>query len=274
MINSFEVKGKIKGKFHFANKLFKSNMLFEFKPGVNIIVGENGSGKSTLINIMKYITYCRGVNYSHAGWIRNIIDHPHFYEELFEFIKQIDIKGDYRWISFNLADGKELAGREGPDAGMVAVDIAFKDSNSGGEKKLNEMNYLLLSMFDKDKEKYRNGQELGFEDCYKYHNSLDKNRQSKLVNSLIEYHKRNQIDSDTRQFTLFMDEPDVSLDIIKVKELLTWFIKPRDDVQVIAVLHNPFLIKTIYKKNPNVNFINFTKGYLEMVLKEVSAIED
>jgi len=39
-------------------KLFKKGLKIEFKPGVNIIVGENGSGKSSFISIIKsYINY-------------------------------------------------------------------------------------------------------------------------------------------------------------------------------------------------------------------------
>jgi ABC-type multidrug transport system fused ATPase/permease subunit len=49
-------------------KIFPVGYTFNFKPGLNIIVGENGSGKSTLMNLMsrKYDDDSSTVNFIKA----------------------------------------------------------------------------------------------------------------------------------------------------------------------------------------------------------------
>lgn len=37
---------------------FKNGKEYEFKPGINIIIGRNGCGKSTLMNLIALYTLC------------------------------------------------------------------------------------------------------------------------------------------------------------------------------------------------------------------------
>ena len=35
---------------------------FEFTPKINVIVGKNGSGKTSLLKVLRYLTFCDGIN--------------------------------------------------------------------------------------------------------------------------------------------------------------------------------------------------------------------
>ena len=55
IVTKVVIRDNTKSPIHYIAdlKAFKNGTEYEFKPGVNIIVGENGSGKTTLIEIIR-----------------------------------------------------------------------------------------------------------------------------------------------------------------------------------------------------------------------------
>jgi ABC-type lipoprotein export system ATPase subunit len=65
-----------------------------------------------------------------------------------------------------------------------------------------------------------------------------------------------------------MDEPVNGLDIDNLEQVFDILNSIRDDTQLIVSAHNPLLI---YKasKNPSINFIELTEGYLNKIINFV-----
>ena len=61
-------------------------------------------------------------------------------------------------------------------------------------------------------------------------------------------------------YTILMDEPDRNLDIKNIEQIKFILSTPKEQTQIIAVVHNPLLIYGL-SKNPNVNMIEMEEGY-------------
>ena len=79
----------------------------------------------------------------------------------------------------------------------------------------------------------------------------------------INYVKEHRIKptEEEKEITILMDEPDrnLSLDNIKHIKAILSFHKPQ--TQLIAVIHNPLLIYSLYKVE-DINIIEMTEGYV------------
>ena len=68
-----------------------------------------------------------------------------------------------------------------------------------------------------------------------------------------------------------MDEPDRNLDIENIGHIKSVLDFHKPHTQIIAVVHNPLLICAL-SKNPEVNFIEMTRGYVKNIRKMVKEL--
>ena len=68
-----------------------------------------------------------------------------------------------------------------------------------------------------------------------------------------------------------MDEPDRNLDIENIWHIKSVLDFHKPHTQIIAVVHNPLLICAL-SKNPEVNFIEMTRGYVKNIRKMVKEL--
>ena len=75
---------------------------FEFKPGINIIVGANGCGKTSLLNIIRHLTFCDELYYSSIADGRDCweLHTRNSYEECYWHLAEM--KAQYSASTFNL----------------------------------------------------------------------------------------------------------------------------------------------------------------------------
>lgn len=71
---------------------------FEFKKGLNLIIGPNGIGKTSLLNVMRYLTFCKSTFYTSSAKSDTKID----FNIKDYLIPNVEMKADYRFSFFNL----------------------------------------------------------------------------------------------------------------------------------------------------------------------------
>ena len=239
---------------------FKNGTEYKFTEGVNILVGENGSGKSTLLSLIrKYLMveyeWCDKGAYNSN--IRGVYKKISVFDGEKEFFNGVDVYADYINNTFNLVPYEQRHSNSGfidadhpVDMGRnLALQFEFKEMSKG-----QQMNLAIYSLFEKMFDK----------------NAILKFDYEKTYTEYpeyLEYISNHRIDSkDT--WTVLMDEPDCSVDIDKLKELygILSFNKPH--VQLIAAIHNPFLILKLAKVK-GINIIEMSKGYINKIKREV-----
>ena len=231
-------------------KAFMNGKEYEFKPGVNIIVGENGCGKTTLMNILKkyllidYTECSKGmyrcnINAMFDGTVSNR-----------HLLGGVDVYADYTKNTFRLSHAGEKEKNQAIETAADFGAMMTQKSSSTGESVVVAINSLFSYMFSKDaKLMFDYGQ---FEES------------DPLYYEYVEKHRVECAD----EWTILMDEPDRNLsleNIGHIKAILS-FHKPQ--TQIIAVVHNPLLIYALSKKR-SVNMIEMTDGYVDRVVKEV-----
>lgn len=236
MITKIEIVDNERLTKRYAKKVFKNGDVFEFKPGVNIMIGPNGSGKTTLLETISDLGFC---SESMVSELPNM------------FLKLMDLFDD---------DGKVLGGakihcdwgkalfRYLPVSEMKGDDMILKNADhislfmsrgSTGENMMTGLGMLFKRMFDGVGHKFPiNGLEERLENA----NDVWKPR----IQGLLDYYSENKVEGD--EYTILMDEPDRNLDInnIGTIEKILSFHKPL--TQIIAVIHNPLLIYRLRKK--------------------------
>ena len=65
-----------------------------------------------------------------------------------------------------------------------------------------------------------------------------------------------------------MDEPDRNLSLKNIQNIKSILSFHKQNIQVIAVIHNPLLIYSL-SKNKDINFIEMSKGYIKKVKNEI-----
>jgi len=239
---------------------FKNGTEYKFTDGVNVLVGENGSGKSTLLTLIKkYLMveyeWCdKGAFNSN---IRGVYKKISVFDGEKEFYNGVDVYADYVNNTFNLVpyeqrhSGSGFIDADHPiDLGRnLALQMEFNEMSKG-----QQMNLAICSLFEKMFEK---NAMLKFD----YEGTFDR------YTEYLEYIKEHRIERKD-VWTILMDEPDCSVDIEKLRELYGVLSYKKENTQIIAAVHNPFLILKLAKAK-GVNIIEMSKGYVEKVRKEV-----
>lgn len=254
MVTKVVIRDNTKSPIHYIAdlKAFKNGTEYEFKPGVNIIVGENGSGKTTLMELIrKYLvvdyTECfRGeYNYNINALFKT------FHNDA--MLDGVDVYADYAKNTFRLSHADEKAHNDALKTFEDFGSFFDQKQSSTGEGVLVAINYLFGYIFGKKaKLTFDYGQ---FKEVYP------------LYVDYVDKHRMECAD----EWTILMDEPDrnLSLDNIEHIKAILSFHKPR--TQMIAVVHNPLLIYALSKME-HIHFIELTKGYVKKVKKQVDAI--
>ena len=234
-------------------KNFKNGKEYEFKTGVNVIVGENGSGKTTLLNLIRAyllvdLSECSAGTYNCN--INKLFPNPFDHKEILD---GVDVFADYQRNTFRLCH----AGERKHNDEIFEDDISssqFLDQNwsSTGEGVIIALSALFKRIFSKNAR--LTFDYLQFKDNYMEY---------------MKYIHDHVISGD--EWTILMDEPDRNLSIDNIGQIECILNVHKKHTQIIAVIHNPLIIYAL-SKNPEVNFIEMTKGYVKKVVKEVNRI--
>ena len=254
MVTKVIIKDNKKNPFHYISELdnFANGKTYEFKAGVNVIVGENGCGKTTLLNLIK--TYLM-VDYTECnkGMFNSNINSLFMSWEKDSFLDGVDVYADYEKNTFRLSHAGEKASREAIETIADFSDAYEQSRSSTGQGVLIALSSLFNYIFG-EKAKLNFDYSM-FESNYKRY---------------YDYTKSHKVSCED-EWTILMDEPDRNLsidNIADVKGVLS-FHKPY--TQIISVVHNPLLIYALSKCN-KVNFIEMTDGYVEKVKKAIESL--
>lgn len=262
MITKVVIKDNRKSPLSYLSELgnFRNGREFEFKPGINIVVGENGSGKSTLLKLIgmynlvgKQMT--EFVNVRELGALSFSADDG--------ILDGVDVYGDYRYVTFRLAHKGELMQGEECEEWMKNIDnftISYNQMHaSTGEGVKLALNLMFRLMFSADtdiKFPYERLEGLG---------------ESVHADKYLEYIKEHRVECEN-EVTLLLDEPDRNLDIENVREVRNIITYRKENTQTIVVVHNPLIIVSLANMRDRLNIIEMTPGYVDKVVGEVKSI--
>lgn len=229
---------------------FKNGTEYDFKPGVNVIVGENGSGKTTLLKLIeRYLlvdkTECSFGIYGSV--MRDLIglnkDVP----------DGVDVYADYDKNTFRLCHKAEKNNDDVMSSFSAFGETFMQMHSSTGESVNIALNSLFKRMFSKEAKL-----------------KFDYNKAAEKEKSYGDYIKSHRV-KEHDEWTIIMDEPDRNLDLENIGQIKNILSFHKENTQVIAVVHNPLLIYALSKKK-NINFIEFTPGYIDRIKRQINEI--
>ncbi len=254
MIEKIVIRDNKKSPIRYISEIpiFKNGKVFEFNPGVNVIVGKNGCGKTTLMKIIESYLLV-GKNECSKGMFNSNI------RDLFglrgTFLDGIDVYSDYQKNVFRMCHAAEKNDDDNMSDFEAFSEFFTQIKSSTGEGVVVALNSMFKRMFSEGANLMFDFDKVGSDDHYKEYGS---------------YVKSHRV-TDHDEWTILMDEPDRNLDIENMENILKIlsFHKPR--TQVIVVVHNPLLICAL-SKNKEVNMIELTRGYVSKVRKLVKSM--
>lgn len=266
MLQSVYIKDNQNTPYSYIPKLFKNDTLFNFNPGVNILIGPNGSGKSTILNIISLYLWCGDKLESQLHW-----DNFRLFSDDNELKDGVIVKHDFCTKVFQYKHYKDFKSEQEGLINFSNFKTMFKGKrSSAGENTLIALDQLFDTMFDPNRTK---------DECSFVINEIIDIIEKSEVNdyylkrykALYKYYKENRVVPEKLQFTVLMDEPDRNLDITKIDEIYGILSSERDDTQLIVSIHNPILIYKLSKLS-YINFIELEKGYLNKVKKVMKTL--
>lgn len=259
MIKKVRIRNNNKLLFNYACDLdaFQNGKEYEFKPGINIIIGKNGCGKSTLMKHLSSYMLCLDGNHSRIpGGEGGILKMSLFFNDENTIKDGMKIESDYCGVVYNYVSHKDM-GKENIMDSIDNLDLFLTNNNSStGESGV----ITLCRLFDfafKNKDVAFPFQNI--KDLADRSNEYWRDRFYQLLNYYVE--NRINIGKDEFEYTFLLDEPDRNLDIEHIDELYNVLSFHKHLTQIICVIHNPILIYKLSKVD-HVNFVEMSDGYL------------
>lgn len=252
MIEKVLIRDNKNAPLHYLSDLdaFKNGAEYDFKPGVNVIVGENGSGKTTLLKLIeRYLlvdkTECGLGMYGSVigdlkGWNKDVPN-------------GVDVYADYDKNTFRLCHKAEKNNDDVMSSFSAFGETCMQMHSSTGEG----TNIALISLF---KRMFSEDAKLKF----------DYNKVAEKEKSYGEYINNHRVQNHD-EWTIIMDEPDRNLDLENIGHIKNILSYHKQNTQIIAVIHHPLLIYALSKKK-NINFIEFTPGYIDRIKRQINEI--
>lgn len=270
MITKVQITDNSKLPLKYAKELdaFKNGKEYNFKGGVNVIIGKNGSGKTTLMKMIAMYMLCndslcsRLPNFANYGALKlNDI----FNEE--ELLDGIKIMADYAGVVYNCLAHNEMKNEDILDN---VTNMNYYLSNKGastGETIVNSVGQLFKFAFRNTNIEFPLKEIMD-----KVKNKKCNDFWQERLTNLLKYYRDNRHNFITQQnfeYTFLLDEPDRNLDITNIDSVYEILSHRKEMTQLITVIHNPVLIYKLSKvKGKNkINFIELTDGYLEDIKK-------
>jgi predicted ATPase len=250
MIEKVVIKDNKNAALKYLHELdnFKNGTEYTFKTGVNVIVGENGSGKTTLLNLIRHYAMVDEIECGKGMYNSNV-------SKLFglkdSFLDGVDVYGDYDKNIFRLCHATERT-NDGVMKDFTSFGTFIEQRHSSTGEGVNiALNSLFQYIFSR-----------------KVNLKYDYNQFDKLWPQYVEYINSHRVEC-ADEWTIMMDEPDRNLDVDNMQQILSVLSFHKEQTQIIAVVHNPLLICAL-SKNPEVNVIEMTRGYVKKVVSLVN----
>ena len=255
MITKVVIRDNEKTPISYLPKLknFENGKVYEFKEGVNVIVGENGCGKSTLLNLIRAYLLVDQTECS-KGMYNNRIN------KLFRTYKNetildgVDVYADYTRNTFRLCHLDEKTGDDVLKDHQAFGEFFEQNNSSTGESVVIAINSLLNYIFGKKVK-------LSFD----YHKQFEE-----LYPSYVDYVNSHRVECG-KEWTILMDEPDRNLSLENIEPVQDMLSFHKPNIQLIAIVHNPLIIYSL-SKNKEVNFIEMSKDYVNKVITTVDKL--
>ena len=264
MITKLTINNNKNTPLHYLNKLkgFKNGTEYEFKQGVNIIVGKNGCGKTTLMELIKAYLAVDGEMCGKGLFgssIHKIVNVRSWTSDKEDTMKDgVDLYADYRLNTFCYTPFENRSNQDFLEMGNYNEIVLNMDANvmSKGQK----ASFAVVTLFEK---MFSKNAVLTFDYDRVY---------GEHYKCYMDYINSHRIKTDSNVFTILMDEPDNSVDIDHILELYGVFTTFKPDTQIIAVLHNPFLIAQL-SENENINIIEMSKNYVKSIKSKIKKLK-
>ena len=234
-------------------KSFKNGKEFEFKEGVNIIVGENGCGKTTLMKLIERYLLVEYNECSYGMYNSNINELFTGFGDNKKLLDGVEVYADYLRNTFRLCHNGEMDGQTAMEHSMDSFSAFYEQKHSStGEGVLIAMNALFGPMYGKNARL-----------------TFDYTQQAENYKQYVEYIRNHAVEGN--EWTILMDEPDRNLSLENVMQIKGILSVHKPKTQIIAVIHNPLLICSLSKQE-NVNVIEMTRCYVSKVNKMVKEL--